>query len=107
MFISNLFKYFPKPISTMLEEYLKKNEQNLYVSLEEIRLRTNKPIILKFNETEKIFDYIVQTEDILETLRVICENSIYSYQNQICNRIYNSKRWTSSRHQRKYYYGRK
>ena len=85
MFISNLFKYFPQAIAIMLEEYFKQNEQNLYISLEEIRLRTNKPIILKFNEAEKVFDYIVQTEDVLETLRLICENSIYSYQNQICN----------------------
>lgn len=85
MFISNLFKYFPQAIAIMLEEYFKQNDQNLYISLEEIRLRTNKPIILKFNGTEKVFDYIVQTEDVLETLRLICENSIYSYQNQICN----------------------
>lgn len=85
MFISNLFKYFPQPIASILEEYFKKNDQNLYITLEEIRLRVNKPIVLKFNQTEKIFDYNVQTEEILETLRVICENSIYSYQNQICN----------------------
>ena len=57
----------------------------MYIALEEIRLRVNKPIILKFNQTEKLFDYHVTTEDILETLRIICENSIYSYQNQICN----------------------
>lgn len=85
MFISSLFKYFPQPISNILEEYFKQNDQNLYISLEEIRLRANKPMVLKFNQSEKIFDYVVQTEDILETLRVICENSIYTYQNQICN----------------------
>ncbi len=85
MFISNLFKYFPQPIGNILEEYFKKNDQNLYISLEEIRLRVNKPIVLKFNQTEKIFDYSVQIEEILETLRIICENSIYSYQSQICN----------------------
>lgn len=85
MFISNIFKYFPQNIAFLLEEYFKKNDTNMYIALEEIRLRVNKPIILKFNQTEKLFDYHVTTEDILETLRIICENSIYSYQNQICN----------------------
>lgn len=85
MFVSNLFRYFPQTISKILEEYFKSSDQNLYISLEEIRLRANKPLILKFNQHEKIFEYNVTTEDLLETLRMICENSIYSYQNQICN----------------------
>ena len=85
MFISNIFKYFPQNIGTLLEYYFKKNDTNMYIALEEIRLRVNKPIILKFNQTDKVFDYHVTTEDILESLRIICENSIYSYQNQICN----------------------
>ena len=85
MFVSNLFRYFPQTIAKMLEEYFKSSDQNLYISLEEIRLRANKPLILKFNQNEKIFDYNVQQEDLLETLGLICENSIYSYQNQICN----------------------
>lgn len=69
----------------MLDDFFKQSDQNLYITLEEIRLRVNKPIILKFNQAEKIFDYNVKPEDILETLRIVCENSIYSYQNQICN----------------------
>ena len=85
MFISNIFKYFPQNIGTLPEDYFKKNDTNMYIALEEIRLRVNKPIILKFNQTDKVFDYHVTTEDILESLRIICENSIYSYQNQICN----------------------
>ena len=48
-------------------------------------MRISKPLILKFNKGEKIFDYIVRPEDISETIRIICENSIYSYQNQICS----------------------
>lgn len=85
MFISNIFKYFPQNIGSMLEEHFKTTDSNMYIALEEIRLRVNKPIILKFNQFEKIFEYQVTTEDILETLRIICENSIYSYQYQICN----------------------
>lgn len=85
MFVSNLFRYFPQAIAKLLEDYFKASDQNLYVSLEEIRLRSAKPLILKFNQSEKIFDYNVQTEELLDTLRIVCENSIYSYQNQICN----------------------
>ena len=85
MFVSNIFRYFPSNISKMLEEYFKSNSTNTYISLEEIRLRSNKPMVLKFNNSEKVFDYNVSAEEIAETLRVICENSIYSYQNQICN----------------------
>lgn len=33
---------------------------------------------------EKIIDYIVSQEIILQILQKICNNSIYSYQNQIC-----------------------
>ncbi|MBR6033939.1 MAG: hypothetical protein IKP28_04300 [Clostridia bacterium] len=85
MVTSNLFKYFPQSISEIIEEYLKRSDENIYITLEEIRLRINKPLILKFNKKEKIFEYTVKLEDVTETLRLICENSIYSYQNQICN----------------------
>ena len=52
-------------------------------SLEEIRLRVQRPIILKFNDCDKIVKYTVTTEEILSCLQMICENSIYTYQNQI------------------------
>ena len=34
------------------------------------------------------------SEEILEILGSICDNSIYTYQNQICNRIHNNARRT-------------
>ena len=54
-------------------------------NLEEVRLRVNKPIILKYHMNELILKYILNSSDILETLEHICENSIYSYKNQMCN----------------------
>lgn len=75
-----------------LKKYIKEN--NGFMMLEEIRVRVNKPIILKFNQDEKVINYIVSSEEILDILQRICENSIYSYQNQICNRIYYYKRRT-------------
>ena len=81
--ILDIIKYFPKNVSNILNKYLETN--NMCNMLEEIRLRANKPLILKFSTYEKIFEHIVQTEDILESLEHICQNSIHTYQNQICN----------------------
>lgn len=75
----DILRYFPDNIRVVLE-----NEINNNLVIEEIRIRNSKPIILKLNNSEKIINYIVQTEDVLKTLQSICENSIYSYQNQIC-----------------------
>lgn len=81
----DILKFFSKSISNKIEEYLSGQTSEKIKLLEEIRIRTNRPIILKFNDEEIFIDYIVLSEDILETLQIICENSIYSYQNQICN----------------------
>ncbi len=54
--------------------------------LEEIRVRASKPIVLKYSNSEQILETVITTkEEILEILQYICNNSIYSYQNQICN----------------------
>ena len=79
MSYNDILRYFPDNIRVVLE-----NEINNNFIIEEIRIRNSKPIILKLNNSEKIINYIVQTEDVLNILQSICENSIYSYQNQIC-----------------------
>ena len=79
MSYNDILRYFPENIRVVLE-----NEINNNLVIEEIRIRNSKPIILKLNNSEKIINYIVQTEDVLKILQSICENSIYSYQNQIC-----------------------
>lgn len=84
MAISNLLNYFPSSISARLEKYFNESEEKNIV-LEEIRLRVGKPMILKFNDHERVYSNIITSEEVLETLQYICENSIYSYQNQICN----------------------
>jgi len=80
----NILKFFPKQIA---EKISQENIDNL----EEIRLRVNNPIILKYTTEERILDYEIKQEEMLKILQLICENSIYSYQNQICNRIYYSR----------------
>lgn len=54
-------------------------------NLEEIRIRVNRNMILKYRDREEILEYIPTQRDILSMFQVFCDNSIYSYQNQICN----------------------
>lgn len=56
-----------------------------FTNLEEIRIRNNRPIFLKIGQSEQQVNYIINTNDVLEILQKICDNSIYTYQNQICN----------------------
>lgn len=77
--MNHILKYFPDKIEKKIaEEILDKLD-----TLEEIRIRVQRPIILKFNDCEKIIKYTVTTDEILSCLQMICENSIYTYQNQI------------------------
>lgn len=78
--INEILLYFPIEISN---EIL--NIGNELTYLEEIRIRVNRNIILKIRQKEIIINYSVNTNEILEILQKICDNSIYTYQNQICN----------------------
>lgn len=77
--MKNILEYFPNKIKKVLEQEISMK----YEILEEIRIRAEKPIILKYSDFENIIRYIISKEEILEILQSICENSIYSYQNQI------------------------
>lgn len=83
MLISSLLSYFPEEISTEIEEYFKEDTEEKNKFIEEIRLRADRPLILKFNKEEVILKTVVNQEMILKTLQKVCDNSIYSYQNQI------------------------
>ena len=78
----DIFNFFSRNISKILKEMIIDEEEINF--LEEIRIRNHQNIILKFNDKEEIIDYKVTQRDILETLQNICENSIYSYQKEIC-----------------------
>lgn len=76
-----IFKY----LSNNIKKEILNSDISTFSELEEIRIRNNKPIILKFLEKEKIINYKIKTEDILETLEKVTENSIYTYEKQIAN----------------------
>ena len=54
-------------------------------NLQEIRLRSNKPLMLKIGQETQIIDYTVKQQEILQAFERICENSVYSYRRQICD----------------------
>lgn len=77
--MEEILNYFTEKISIQLENEIK----DKFDTLEEIRLRVERPIVLKFKDNDKVIKYNVTTEDILSTLQILCENSIYTYQGQI------------------------
>ncbi len=78
--VKEVLEYFPYNIQNKITEYGNKLD-----SLEEIRVRANRNILLKIGQDEFKVDYLINTNEILEILQRICDNSIYTYQNQICN----------------------
>ncbi len=64
---------------------IKEKLENKLEGLEEIRIRVNKPVLLQYGQVEEIINYIVNAETILRILQNVCDNSIYAYQEQICN----------------------
>lgn len=82
--IRNILRCFPIKVSKKIEDYFLSENINLNL-LEEIRIRTNRPILLKIGSNERKIEHIISSEEILETLQHICDNSIYTYQTQICS----------------------
>ena len=75
-------EYILKCLPTQLAKLIL--EHNIQ-KLEEIRIRANKPVILKLGQVEIVLNYTMTTNEIIGILQNICNNSIYTYQNQICN----------------------
>lgn len=89
----SIFKCFPQKLIFKINEIMQ-TDKELNSSLEEIRIRINLPVILKGSYEEKVIDYIINREEISLILQKICENSLYSYQNQIVNGYITIKRRT-------------
>lgn len=83
--MQEIFNFFPVKISKKINEYINGQVDKGLNQIEEIRFRNNNPIILKYNNKEQVLQEYTNSNDILEIMQRICNNSIYSYQNQICN----------------------
>lgn len=81
----NVLRFFPMNICSEMDRCFGTKEMGEINSLEEIRIRVGKPILLKLGEKEEMLNHVVTSEEILEILQHLCDNSIYSYQSQICN----------------------
>ena len=78
--IKEILEYFPIEIRNKIL-----NIGDELIDIEEIRIRVHRKIILKIKKKEIKNNNIINTKEILEILQKICDNSIYTYQNQICN----------------------
>lgn len=80
-----IFNFFSNNISQILKGKLKDMPTDKIKTLEEIRIRSNGTIILRFSEDEQLLEKRIKYEEIIETMQRMCNNSIYSYQNEIRN----------------------
>lgn len=81
--IEEILRYFPNPIYTLLKNTIMQ-DINLQKEIQEIRIRVGRSILLKTRQADIIIDYKINTNEILQILEKLCENSIYAYKNQIC-----------------------
>lgn len=78
----DVLKYFPLNISNKINNVINGVEDKV----QEIRIRVNGPIMIKINEKEDyIVNHFTNRDEILQIMQSICNNSIYSYQNEIIN----------------------
>ena len=76
--------YFSDNINNIILEVLKQNQgAKIEDNLQEIRIRINRPIILKLRDIDICINYIVTERDIMQTLEKLCQNSLYAYKKQI------------------------
>ena len=75
-----IFNFFSTNISQILKKELIDKPLN---ELEEIRIRSNGYITVKLNNSQEVLKEKITYQEILETLQIMCNNSIYSYQNEI------------------------
>ena len=81
--IDEILRYFPSNIYQIFFNLFSENNK-IVNEIQEIRMRTNRPILLKLRDKDLILQYNISQSDILHILERLCENSIYAYKNQIC-----------------------
>ncbi len=82
--IINILEYFPNSIYMLIRNSIIQS-QKIMEDLEEIRIRAEKPIILKTRNSDIVIEHNITNAEILQIVERLCENSIYAYRSQICN----------------------
>lgn len=78
-----ILKCFPNTTYCLLKKEF--DNEEITKILQEIRIRVNRPIILKLRNQDIIIDHKVNQCEILQILEKLCNNSVYAYKEQICN----------------------
>ena len=81
--LEELYRYFPYNIYNLLKSTAIQNSK-IEQELQEMRIRVNKPIILKLRKLEVVIEYEISQAEILQIVEKLCNNSIYAYKNQMC-----------------------
>ena len=82
--MDKILRYFPIEIYKVLKNAIIQNPYaKIEENLQEIRIRINRPILLKLKNIDILIEYIVTEKEIMQIVERICENSIYAYKNQI------------------------
>lgn len=84
--MDQILRYFPPYLERLLKDIISQNPQiEIQKNIQEIRIRTSRPIILKLRQSDILLeDILITQQDILQIVERLCENSIYAYKNQIC-----------------------
>ncbi len=78
-----IVKFFPMNLSNILYNAIISNNK-IKDELQEIRIRIERPLILKLRDSEIIVEYKITQNEILQIVERLCENSIYAYKKQLC-----------------------
>ena len=74
--LDDIYKYFQTNIYSILRNVTKQNSQ-IERELQEIRIRAERPIILKLRKIEIVVEYQVNQTEILQLIEKLCNNSIF------------------------------
>lgn len=85
--VETVLEYIPITIVKKIEEIFLDQESQIpgIQQIEEIRLRSSKPLIIKIGQESKILNHIITQQEVLQAFEKVCESSVYSYRRQICN----------------------
>lgn len=78
--MNNVLIHFTDEIKTALNDFYFKNK-----TIEEIRLRVNKPVCIKTGNTIEFLDIISKAEDLEFLLRSISDYSLYAFNEELTN----------------------
>lgn len=80
----DVLKFLSENLNKIIVQAIEQNPNySIEKNIREIRIRIQRPIILKIQNYDILIDYRVTDRDIMQTLERLCENSIYAYKNQI------------------------